>query len=179
MAEEQDDSQVLETGESTDTAAVETPEEEQVTLSKAEADELRRKADERDELEKKNKQLFERAKKKDAASPQDGLTNKDVLYLAKTDIHADDLDEVVEMARLKKVDVKQAHEFMAPILAKRAEERTTAQATHTRPSARGSSQESPEDFLMKAERGETVESNEGMQAIFQARAARRLPTKRK
>lgn len=171
--ENQDAPEVLETP-AEEQEPTQTPEEAPEPQTDEEKEELRRKVE---DLEKKNKQLFERAKKNQAPS-QDGLSNKDILYLAKADIHQDDLDDVVEMARLKKMSVADAHKFMEPILAQRAQERTSASLTHTRPSSRSAPQQSAEDVLLKAERGETIDSEEGLQQIFRARAARRTPHKK-
>lgn len=115
------------------------------------------------------------AKLKGGTSTATGsLTQTDVLYLAKAEIHEDDLAEVTDYATLKKISVKDAHEFMKPILAVRGEERTTAAATNTRGAARGSSQVSGADLLARAERGEAISLDDGNdEKIFQARLARK------
>lgn len=173
--------EVLETPE-TEAEAVETPEvvvEETPDERDARIAELEKKAA---ELESKNKQLYERAKKaetKPAAEPsQDGLTNKDVLFLAKADIHEDDIDEVLEWAKFKKVPVSDAYKQMKDVLDVRAEQRKTAAATQTGKSSRGTSKVSGDDLLSKAERtGEVPDTAEGMTELFKARLARRVPSK--
>jgi hypothetical protein len=174
MEEQQDGSEVLET---TETQVEETIEEETPAISKEELETLKAKAAKADELEEKNKQLFERAKKAEKAkapSNEEGLSIKDTLYLAKADIHADDVEEVLELARLKKWDVKQAHDYLKPLLNDRAEERKTAAATQTRGGARGASKTTGEDLLRKAERtGELPDSDEAMRELAQARLNRK------
>ena len=135
---------------------------------------------EKAELEGKNKQLYERAKK--AAAPkapsQDNLSNKDIIYLAKADIHADDLDEVVELARLKKWDVSKAHDYLKPVLETRAEERKSANATQVR-SPRGTSKTSGNELLERARRGaEIPDTDEAFAEVFKARRARLIPDRK-
>lgn len=166
----QDGSEVLETTEEvveveeTETGDEETPAEDIEAIKAKAAD-----------LEQKNKQLFERLKKAEKKEEihTDNLSNKDVLFLAKADIHEDDLDDVLDMARLKGITVAEAHKFMKPILAERQEERRTASATQTR-STRGAQKNTGEDFLKKAERtGEIPDSDEALRSIVEARLQRR------
>lgn len=181
--EKQDDSEVLETTETTEeteaekseTAAEETPEQLKARITELEANNSKTTA-EKDELQSKNKQLFERLKKQDKSdSPQAQLSAKEIIYLGKADIHADDMDEVLELARLKNWDVPKAHEYLKPVLDTRAEQRRTADATQTRGGARGASKVSGEDLLATAERtGEVPETTEGMNKLFKARMARKL-----
>ena len=121
-----------------------------------------------------------RAEKAEAAAKgaeplaKGALSQNDVLYLAKAEIHEDDMAEVVDYAKLKKISVKDAHAFMKPILDVHAEERRTANATDTRRGARGSSQVSGADLLAQAERGEDVAlDDEKANKIFQARLDRK------
>lgn len=168
--QETDAPEVLETPEG------EAPkEEETISLTKAEADELRRKASERDELESKNKQLFERAKVAEGKAKEkvDGLTVEDVLALQ--GVHEDDLSTIKEWADFKKVSLAEAKKSptVKQMLALNAEERRTAEATQTRGGARGGSKVSGEDLLAKAERGgDLPDSDEGMAALVAARQAR-------
>ncbi len=171
--ENKDGTEVLETTV-TEGETVETHEEPQITAE--ELISLREKASKADELEEKNKKLFERAKKAEAKVPsKDGdISNKDILFFAKADIHAEDIDEVTEMARLKKISASEAYDFMKPILDRKAEERKTASATHTKGGARGSAKVAPADLLAQASRNEDIEpTDENYKAIFQERLARK------
>lgn len=113
-------------------------------------------------------------KTKDTSGQTGSLDQKDVIYLAKADIDAEDLDEVTSYAALKKIPVSEAHTFLKPILDQRTEERRTAAATHVRGSGRGSAEVSGEDLLAKAERGEEVPLEDGNEKkIFQARLQRK------
>lgn len=156
--------------ETQETAAEETPQtdEEKETLRK-----------EVEDLKKKNAQLFERVKKQKEA-PSNDLSNKDVLVLAKANLSPDDIDEVVEYAKFKKIAVAEALKMpvITTLLAEREEERRTASATQVRGGARGTSKVSGEDILSRAERtGEVPDSDEGMTELFKARLARRIPSK--
>lgn len=171
----QDGSEVQETTE----VAAETTETSEMTAEQI-AD-LQKKAE-------ASSQNFERAKKAEAElkearaklevkapSNQDGLSTKDVVYLAKADIHADDVDDVLTYAKKMGVSVSEAHKFFKPILSERAEERKTASASHTKGGARGNSKVSGEELLRKAETtGEVPETAEGMQSVFEARQAKKF-----
>lgn len=183
MDDSLDGSQVLETETKTEEVSGSTQETEttEETLSPEEIKTLREKAAKADELEEKNKHLFERAKKAEAKAPlkeSDGLSTKDVLYVAKADIHSSDVDEILTYAKKMGVTVEEAHAHYKPILAIRAEERKTANATQTRSGARGSTKVSGAELLTRFDRtGEMPESDEAMTDLFNARAAQRLRKK--
>jgi len=173
--ENTDAPEVLETQETAEETA-ETPDEETIELSATELADLRAKAEKSDDLEAKNKQLFERLKKeKQAPSKTDGISNKDVLFLAKADVHSDDMDELLDWAKFKKVSVEEAHKQLKTTLDVRAEERRSAGAAHVKGGARGSSKVSGQDLLRKAEQtGEIPDTADGLHDLFAARMARRL-----
>jgi len=111
---------------------------------------------------KAQKEHWKQKAEKKAEAPvekTDGLSQKDVIYLAKADIHEDDADDVVNYAQKMGVSVKEAHEHYKPILAERAEERKTAQATQTKGGTRGTTQPTPEALLEKARKGEVSEDD--------------------
>lgn len=122
------------------------------------------------------KRLKAEEEKRRSAPSKDNLSTRDVVFLAKTDIHDDDIAEVIEYAQLRKIPVSDAYKFMKPILDVRTEERKTALATQTKGGQRGISKTNPTDILRKAEStGEVPETTEGMQDLFRARMARKLP----
>ena len=100
---------------------------------------------------------------------EEGLSQKDVIYLAKADIHEEDVDEVVELAKLKKITVAEAHKYMTPILETRAEERKTASATQTKGGARGSAKVTGEDLIARAKEGKLPETDEDWDKLTEAR----------
>lgn len=109
---------------------------------------------------------------------QDGLSTSDVIFLAKTDIHEDNLGELIEWAKFKKIPVSEAYKQLKPKLDVEAEIRRTQQATITKGSPRGTSKVSGDDLLAQAQRtGEIPDDAEGMQALFNARLKRQLGVK--
>lgn len=174
MEENQDESQVLET-ETTDQSTEQKAETEQ--LSSEEIADLRRKAAERDDFETKNKQLYERAKKAETKAPSNDsdLSPRDVVLLMENKVAAEDIDDVVQAAAILKKPLAEAlkSNVVRTLLAEKAEERRTANATQTRTTARGSSKVSGEELLAKAEStGEVPDTDEGMAALVAARQAR-------
>ncbi len=160
--ENKDGSEVLETTE-TEEETVETPDEEKEALKR-----------EKEELENKNKQLYERLKKlENKPSDTDGLSSKDVIFLAKTDIHEEDIAEVTDLAKLKKISVAEAYKYLKPVLDVREEERKTAQATQTK-GGRGTSTTKPEELLRRASQGQIPQDDEGIEALVAAREAQRI-----
>ena len=135
-----------------------------------------------------NKQLYARTKKAEGFEEKDGkwvkpnaapkddddpaskttnrtLSDTDILYLGKTDIHSDDLQEVLEYAKNNKVSVKQAHEYLKPILDVRIEQRRTAETTNTGGSPHGTGRVSDETLLSNASKGILPESDEDMRRL--------------
>lgn len=175
MLTNMDESQVLETetteAEQDNTVEAEETQEDDVEAIKAE---LEKERAEKAELEKKNKQLYERAKKAEKSPAIEGnLTAKDILALKDADISAQDLDEVQDFAKYRKISIAEALESktLRTILAERKEERRTAQATETK-SPRGIAKVTGEDLLRKAETtGEVKESD--IDALIQARLERK------
>lgn len=137
---------------------LETPAEE-VELEEAPEEDieaLKAKAAKADELEKKNKQLFERLKKQQEEKPKEtsGLSIGDTLYLAKADIHEEDVQDVLNYAEKMGVTVKDAHTYFKPVLKARGEERQSALATQTGKGNRAPSAVAPDALLRKAEDGD-------------------------
>jgi hypothetical protein len=160
--------EVIETPES-EVETVETPEEDtEEVITK-----LKR---EKDELEEKNRKLYARLKKEDAPKVKETeLSSKDLLFLAKVNIHEENLDEVLEWAKFKKISVSEAYGQLKSKLEADEEMRKTASVTQTKGGARGVSKVSGEDLLSKAQRtGEVPDSDEGMNAMFAARQAARF-----
>ena len=135
---------------------------EEATRAKELADNYKTRAEKAEELLKKKGSSTE-------PSNKGNLSDKDVIYLAKTTIHDDDVDEVLEMAKSRGWDVKKAHEYMKPILSERDEQRNTAAATQSRGGQRGSTKTTPSALLERASRGELPESDEDINALTDAR----------
>lgn len=164
--ENQDGVEVLETT-TTETETVETP-----TLSTDEIKALQEKAAKADELEAKNKQLFERVKKAEVKEPskETGLSARDFLALKDANISADDLDVVKEFADFKKVPLADALKLptLKTILSERAEERQTALAAQTKGAGSRTTKVTPESLIDSARKGKMPESDADLRAMTQA-----------
>ena len=167
---ENDETQVdvLETtSEEAEETTQETQEEEKgVEYWKAEA--LKNKA-----ILDRNKQKAEAPKTKPKESRKEGeLTTADILFLAKTDIHDDDMDELRDFAKFKGIGVKEAYAQYKGILDVRTQERRTAVATQTKGGARGSSKVDGQELHERAMAGLDIPDDEAsLQALFTARRA--------
>lgn len=142
------------------------PEEESV-------EELKARLAKADEVANNYKIRAEKAEKKAKETPQpaqNGLSTKDVVYLAKADIHDDDVDEVLDYAKLKGISVGKAHEFLKPILAVRTEQRTTASAANTSSVRRGASKATGETLLENAKAGKLPDSDDDIARLVAAQA---------
>lgn len=122
--------------------------------------------------EKAEKGKKEEEKKEDKKETSE-LSTKDILYLAKADIHEDDLGDVLEWAKFKNISVNEAHKALKGALDVRAEERKTAAASNTRTSRPGT-QVSGETLLEKAKRGEISEKDEDIDKLVEARMEEKL-----
>jgi hypothetical protein len=176
MEEEQDVQEVQETPE--EEAVAEAEEAEEVVEEEVDIEDLKKRAD-------ASSQNFERAKKAEAelkaarAAQQeipkgDDLTTADILYLAKADIHEDDMDELRDWAKFKNIGIKEAHNQLKPTFAVKNEQRKTASATNTGRGVRATTKNTGEDLLRRAEeKGEVPETEEGMRKLAEARLARK------
>lgn len=125
-----------------------------------------------EKAEEKLKKLSPKEPSKDS-----GLSPEDALHLAKSDVHAEDLSEVVDFARFKKLDIKEAlkHPTLKSILRDKAEERRTAEATRTKGGAPNKSS-SPDELINKAKQGQVAESD--IEALVEAEKKARIGQKR-
>jgi len=157
----------------------ETPEADEPTEEAPEAEQPQETADEKiarlekekADLDKRNRQLFERAKKAEQAKPADGVSADDIIAL--TGIDAEDRERVRKWATQTGTSITEAlnDPDLKLILDTRAEERRTAAATSIG-SGRGSSKVTGEQLLDKARTtGEVPDTDEGMAKLAEARQA--------
>ncbi len=100
------------------------------------------------------------------------LSSKDTIALIKANVHEDDVDEVLEYARFRKIPVSEA--LKSPIikatLTEKEELRNTANATNTGRTRSGSSKPSGNALLEKAKKtGELPDSDDGLAALVAER----------
>ena len=118
------------------------------------------------------------AKKKNASSKSDQLSTSDVFVLVKANVPEEDIPEVQAYAKMKGITIKEAlkSNVVQTILANNAEERETANATHTGTSKRSTGKKSSEDVLADAKRG-TLPDDPA--ELAKARARQRQAKKKK
>ena len=137
-----------------------TPEEIKELQKKASASsqnfERAKKAE--DELRKLKKDPSQKEKKEDGLV----LSPKDNLALIRAEVEDEDLDEVLEYARFKKVSVNEALKLplLKARLAELKQERATAIATQTKGGNRGQTKVSAETILAKAKQGDLPEETD-------------------
>tara|TARA_Y100000310_G_C20487062_1_gene717381 strand:+ start:299 stop:856 length:558 start_codon:yes stop_codon:yes gene_type:complete len=148
---------------------------EEVKVEKPKETDEARKARLERQLTKVNRKLG--IEPKETLQESQDLSSKDVIYLAKADIHEEDMDEVLNYAQKNETGVKEAHAYLQPILDKRGEERTTANATTTR-SPRGTSKPDGSKLLADANRGKLPAEDdlEGIDALTSAHLASKQPS---
>lgn len=100
------------------------------------------------------------------------LTSKDTIALINARVHEDDIDDIVEYAKFKKVSVSEALKsgVIKSTLAEKQEQRNTANATNTGKTRSGNAKLSGESLLDKAmSTGDVPESDADMKALAEAR----------
>lgn len=150
-----------------------TQEETEETETEEEEVDWKSEAQKAKELADNYKRRAEKAEQKAKSAPKVEVTGElshaDIIFLAKTDIADEDINEVTDFAKLKGIPVKDAYNYLKPVLSVRAEERQTAQVTATK-GARGKKPTSGEDLLRKAkETGEIPTSDAAMQELILAK----------
>lgn len=119
-------------------------------------------------LENENK-LLKEPKDERKEEVKSDLSTKDILYLSKTDIHDEDVEELIEVSQKMQLPIKDAHAFMKPILKERDEKRKTEEATEIK-SSRQSNRKDPASILERARTtGQVPDSDEDMRALTLAR----------
>lgn len=141
-------------------------------LLSAEFKSLKDKADEAEKLQKAFEDQKKRAEKAETKikEKEEGLSTKDVLVLSQAGVHADDIDEVVEFAKFKKISVAEAlnNPTLKTILAEHVSQRETAQATQMK--GKTSSQDKGgESLLQEASQGNLPTDDEGIAKLAEAR----------
>lgn len=116
--------------------------------------------------------------KKDKPTPQgDDLSPKDWMYLAKADVHDDDIDRVVKFSKLEGITVQEAlkHSDLKAIISSRAEARKSAEAISVKPSSRGAQKPNPEVIVAEAAKGKIPQAGtpEAEELFWARRGGRR------
>ena len=122
--------------------------------------------------EKAEKRLKEMETSKEEEPKKDfNLSQMDFITLAKADVHEEDIDEVVDYAKYKKIPVKEAlsSSVIKNYLAEQKEYRATADATTTGNKRTGGKARSGGELLNDANTGKLPETDEEMAELVNAR----------
>lgn len=160
--------------------------DEDEETSKNSSEESDSQTDKKDELIKNYKIRAEKAEKelkileaeKEKKEPEktSELSTKDILYFAKADIHEDDLSDILEWAKFKKISVNEAHKALKGTLDVRNEERRTAEAANTSSSGHGT-QITGKSLIEKARQGQLSEKEEDIDKIVETRMQEKINKK--
>lgn len=103
------------------------------------------------------------------------LTQTDLIAIVKADIPEEDLDEIIDYAKLKKISVKDALKtpLIVGMLAEKKEQRATAESTNTNGGRRGSSKVSDSELIENARKGVFPESDEDVARLVRLKRANR------
>lgn len=137
-------------------------------------DEVRERLQKAEELANNYKIRAEKAEKQAKTQPkvETGLSSKDTIALINAKVHEDDVDDVIEYARFKKIPIGEALKstVIKASLKEKEELRNTANATNTGRTRTPNSKVSGESLLDKAQKtGEIPESDEALKAMLDAR----------
>lgn len=105
----------------------------------------------------------------ESETPKNDYSLQDIRALA--DVHDEDVEEVVEYAKFKKISVAEAKKspVIQNFLKEKNESRKVAEATNTGATRRGSNKPSGQDLLEKASRGILPENDADIERLAQAR----------
>lgn len=168
----------------TGTEETENDTEEEVDTDSEANDEAKEEVDsEKEELKKKlatseaqKDHWRKKAGKKEIKVETPGtLSTKDLFALTKSDVHEDDIDDIVEYAKFKNVSVAEALKLgvVKTILADKKETRKTAQATNTGAGRVGAKKVTAEAVMDKFSKGDIpAKGSDEAEKLFWARRGR-------
>lgn len=106
---------------------------------------------------------------------QEKLSTTDLLAIVKADVPEEDIEIVTEYATMAKISIKEAlaKPLVKSMLAEKAEQRSTAEATNTNTARRGNSKVSDTELLSNANKGIMPESEEDIKRLIAIRRAKR------
>lgn len=157
--------------ESTEDTEVETEETDEETIDDvkarlAKAEEVAKNYKVRAEkAEKKSKETSENSQKTDDLSPRDAMA------IINAKVPEEDIDEVVDFAKYKKIPISEALKSttVKTLLAERAEQRSTAQATNTGTARRSSVKLTDDVLIANANSGKLPESQDDIDRLVRAK----------
>lgn len=169
------------------------------TVEEAQAPENETLEQKAERLENSNKQLFARAKKAEGFELVDGkwikkskpetklepkndatvdtskLSQTDVIAIIKNNVPEEDIEEIADYAKLKKITFAEALKttVVKTLLSDKAEQRRVAEGTSTGAGKRGNAKLSDEALLADAEAGKFPEKDEDIQRLVRLQRAKK------
>jgi hypothetical protein len=147
--------------------------EEETTEAEEDAETLKKKIQTLEAQKEHWRKKAEKPKVGEKETPvtNTGLSTKDTIAIMNAKVHEDDIDEVVEYARFKKIPISEAlkSSVIKASLSEREEKRTSGNAANTRNASRGSSQVSVEKLVSDASTGKLPEKDEDIQRLLKAK----------
>lgn len=157
--------------EENETETEETVEEEKPEQEKPQETLEAKRARLKRQLGQVEKKLGLAEEKPKEVTNQPQLSSKDLLALMKAEVSDEDVDEVVDYARFKKISVAEAlkSSVIKQTLAEKSEQRKIANATFTGTSKRATTKVSDETLLSNAKKGIMPDSEEDIERLFEIR----------
>ena len=113
--------------------------------------------------------------KKAEAKQESDITVKDAMILMKHGVETEDIDDVVEYAKFKKMSISEAlgSSTVKGIIAEKKEQRASASATNTGTAKRGASKTTDDSLLANARKGVMPESDEDLNRLYRLRMGKK------
>ena len=175
MEEQNDGQDILNLEENQDSENTENVESDELKKAQELANNYKIRAEKAEALAKQLKTQPVKMEESEAPkTSEEPLTLKDIRALQ--DVHDDDVDELTEYAKFKKISVAEAKKLpeMQALLSTKTEFRESQAATNTGGSKKGTSKNTHEAILERAEAGQLPEDDEGIKALSEARLAQRI-----
>lgn len=143
------------------------------------AEDLKARLAKAEELATNYKVRAEKAEKKakeiKPEAPQSDISMRDMFALSKANVNEDDIDEVVDYAKFKKISLSEAlkSQTVQAILKEKEEKRNVANATNTGTQRRATNKLTDDALVSNASKGTLPESEEDMARLFMARKGRK------
>lgn len=129
--------------------------------------------------EKKQEEPQKKETKKETTeqttTSQDTLSQSELIAIIKSNVPEEDIDEVKDFAKLKKISIQEAlrSPLLKSVLEEKAEQRAVANGTSTNGSNRGNAKVSDEKLLSDASKGILPESDADMKRLTILQRAKR------
>lgn len=168
---------VVDNSNTTEEVDLETTEEIESTETEESVEEVKARLAKAEELANNYKIRAEKAEKKAKETHEvtDKLSSRDIISITNAKINEDDIDEVIDYAKFKKISVTEALKvpFIKTLLADKEETRNTANASNVSNARRGVTKISDETLIANANAGKLPDNDEDIARLIEAKAKRK------